>query len=307
MCITQRHLKRLLAFSTVSHVGIFVIGVGLLTAHGVAGSALYVVGHGLAKAGLFMAVGILLQRFGSVDLFDLHGRGREILPVAVLFVVGALLLAATPMLTPFFGKSLLEASALDEAYWWVPAVVTLASALTAGAVLRVTGAVFAGWGPSAAPDDGQARVSREDEPEEEGVGTTPALMVIVPAVVLIAGVVMGLVPGFVDEAQRAADHFTEPVANVAAVLHGQSLHRAPAVIAHLTTTDFLYGAASVLGAFAVAALALLGRPLAERLPGPVRAPVSVLRSAHTGHVGDYVTWWTLGVGTIAGVMLLVVT
>jgi multicomponent Na+:H+ antiporter subunit D len=49
MCFAQRHLKRLLAFSTISHIGVFVCGIGFLTVHGVAGVAAYVVGHGFTK------------------------------------------------------------------------------------------------------------------------------------------------------------------------------------------------------------------------------------------------------------------
>ena len=59
MCYAQRHLKRLLAFSTISHVGVIVCGVGLLTAHGLAGAATYVIGHGFTKGALFMLVGVL--------------------------------------------------------------------------------------------------------------------------------------------------------------------------------------------------------------------------------------------------------
>src|SRR4051794_33691014 len=52
MCFLQRHIKRLLAFSTISHVGMFLCGVALLTGRGIAGVAVYVVGHGLTKAAL---------------------------------------------------------------------------------------------------------------------------------------------------------------------------------------------------------------------------------------------------------------
>ncbi len=110
MCLAQRHVKRLLAFSTISHMGMFLCGIGLLSAKGVAGVATYVVGHGLTKASLFMLAGVLLHRFGTVDEFDLHGRGRALPLVGILFALGGLLLAAMPVVTTFFGKSLLDAS-----------------------------------------------------------------------------------------------------------------------------------------------------------------------------------------------------
>ena len=49
MCVLQRHLKRLLAFSTISHVGVFVCGVGLLSVKALAGVAVFIVGYGLVK------------------------------------------------------------------------------------------------------------------------------------------------------------------------------------------------------------------------------------------------------------------
>src|SRR6185437_16174878 len=47
MCFSQRNLKRLLAFSTISHVGLMTLGIGLFTASGLAGAAIYTLGHGL--------------------------------------------------------------------------------------------------------------------------------------------------------------------------------------------------------------------------------------------------------------------
>lgn len=96
MCFVQRHLKRLLAFSTISHVGLFVCGFALLGAKAVAGAAVWIVAHGFTKGALFMCMGILLHRFSTVDEFDLHGKGRELPFVGALVVAGALLLAALP-------------------------------------------------------------------------------------------------------------------------------------------------------------------------------------------------------------------
>ena len=56
-CFRERHLKRLLAFSTISHAGMFLTGIALLTPLGLAGAAVYVVGHALVKAALFLCVG----------------------------------------------------------------------------------------------------------------------------------------------------------------------------------------------------------------------------------------------------------
>lgn len=93
MCWYQRHIKRLLAYSTVAHTGLFLIGIGVLTPQADDGVALYVLGHAGVKAALFACTGILLDRYGNVDEHALHGRARELRGVAVMYVVGGLALA----------------------------------------------------------------------------------------------------------------------------------------------------------------------------------------------------------------------
>src|SRR5580700_2374531 len=88
-CFRERHLKRLLAFSTVSHAGIFLAGIALLTPLGLAGTAVYVAGHGLVKAALFLCTGVVLHRLGSVNETRLHGRGRKLRVTGVVFTVAA--------------------------------------------------------------------------------------------------------------------------------------------------------------------------------------------------------------------------
>ena len=74
MCLAQRHLKRLLAFSTISHMGMLLIAVGLLDPLALAGAAVYTVAHGLVKGSLFLLAGILLHCLGTVDEHELGSR-----------------------------------------------------------------------------------------------------------------------------------------------------------------------------------------------------------------------------------------
>src|SRR4051794_5050730 len=142
MCAAQHHLKRMLAFATIAHVGLFLVGIGLLDADGLAGAAVWIVGDGLVKAALFAMVGLLNDRFATVEEAALHGRGRELRGVGMLFCVGALAVASLPPFGPFLGKTLVEDAALKAGYGWVPAVMVLVSALTGGALLRVGLRVF---------------------------------------------------------------------------------------------------------------------------------------------------------------------
>ncbi len=309
MCVLQRHIKRLLAFSTISHIGVFVCGFGLLSAKAVAGVAVYVVGHGLTKAALFMCAGVLLHRFATIDEYDLHGRGREVPVIGVLMLVGALLLAAAPPFTAFAGKSLLEGASTEAGYGWLIAIFIIVSALTAGAVLRVTGRVFLGWGPSEGPDPQQARAAEERVDEERGPREhTPLLMQLVPAVLLLGAAVLALVPDAVPAVERAAARFVNHGAYAQWVLHGVQIHWPAVATSHIEAKDVVFGLLGVLGAVATAALGLFGRPLREGLPkaiqGPSRGFVLSVRHLHSGHIGDYIAWWSAGASLLGGVCLI---
>jgi multicomponent Na+:H+ antiporter subunit D len=80
MCAGQRHLKRLVAFATVAHMGVLLCGVALLGHDGLAGVAVFVVGDGLVKAALFVSVGALEHRRDSVDEASLYARWRRCRP-----------------------------------------------------------------------------------------------------------------------------------------------------------------------------------------------------------------------------------
>src|SRR3954454_10742729 len=75
VCFAQRHLKRMLAFATISHVGLFLIGIALLdrAGAGLAGTGVYVLADGAVKASLFVSAGVLQHRYGTVDELELQG------------------------------------------------------------------------------------------------------------------------------------------------------------------------------------------------------------------------------------------
>ncbi len=308
MCILQRHIKRLLAFSTISHMGMFICGVALITGKGIAGVAVYLVGHGLTKAALFMCAGILLHRFGTVDEYDLHGRGRRVLPAGVMMAAGALFLAALPPFTTFMGKSLLEEGVSGVGYNWLIVLFIIVSAATGGAVLRVVGRVFLGWGPTAGPHKEQAGAAEEGPETGGGHDRTPPLMILVPAVLLVVVLVLGLIPGAVPGVERFAAQFTSHHFYAAWVLHGVHVSLPVLPPSHLSADDYGYAILSTVGALAVAAGGLFGRGLLKRVPAAVLRPGHValegLRGLHSGHIGDYIAWWSAGVSLIGGVCLV---
>jgi multicomponent Na+:H+ antiporter subunit D len=296
MALAQHHLKRMLAFATISYMGLFLVGIAALSSDGLAGTAVYVVGDGLVKASLFVCVGILQHRRASIDEVDLHGRCRDLRLVTWVFTIGALAIAGLPPFGPFLGKALVEDAAVKVAgFGWVPAAMMVASALTTGALLRASARVFAGIGPPGEPDDSSDEAQEEAEPEtDQEDDRTPILMSATAVVLLVAGLAWGLVPGLPHAALEAATRFTSTADYSAAVLRGVPQVARSAARAEPTTASYLYGAGAVLGALLVGAAGVIRM----RAVDTIRPGFARLRALHSGHVGDYVAWFTTGVAVI---------
>ena len=174
-CFRERHIKRMLAFSTISHAGVFLAGIALLTPLGLAGTAVYVAAHGLVKAALFLCVGIVLHRLGSVNETWLHGRGRRLRATGVVFTLAAFGLADLPPFGTFLGQGYIDDSAWAHGLPWLTPVFVLCTILTGGATLRVAGGVFYGLGDAPSEDAEMAKMAAEETSETEfGQAADPA-------------------------------------------------------------------------------------------------------------------------------------
>ncbi len=157
----QRHIKRLLAFSTISHAGMMLMGIGLLSADGLAATLVYVLGHGLVKGALFMLAGILLNRRKSIDMFELTGQGRREPCLGAAFLIGALALSGLPPFGTWLGKAALNQAAALAGLAWLKWIWLAATILAGATVLRVFGRVFLGSGATKtdqveSPTEGEA-------------------------------------------------------------------------------------------------------------------------------------------------------
>ncbi len=339
MAYTQRNLKRLLAFSTVGHSGVFLLGVALLSSDGLAGTALYALGHGFAKGSLFVVAGIILNRFGSVDEVDLRGRGREAPVLGVLLALGGFALAAAPFFGTEPGKRMIEESGRATGSGWIAWVALYVSVVTGAAVLRAAGRIFAGLGSGVGEERRGARESGREEETRGAVGRTPVVM-LVPAVALLAACVgLSFVPGLESRARVEARRFEDSGAYVQRVLgnpvptsarltgdrrdrraveararYGRGRPRreskgpspAAPTAARGSTGAFTIGGAA--GALGLALMGLYGSRFPLLLRGLIGATVGriarALEAAHTGNIGDYVTWLTAGACAVGAVLVL---
>jgi multicomponent Na+:H+ antiporter subunit D len=302
MCVLEADLKRVIAFLTISHGGVFLVAIGLLRARGLAGANVYMVADGLAKGALFLVVGAIQNRVGGSDELRLHGRGRErrLLPSGLMLAACALALAATPPFGPFLGKALIEESAAAAGLGWVPPLLTAATLVCAACLLRAAGRIYLGLGPK---EDPLLRSEPGIPGEDEEVGQSPLLLLTPAAALLLVALGLAFAPGIAGRAQQVAERAVDRPALAAEVLRDRLPAARPAPTHHLTAADWAYGAGSTAGAAALALLLLYRR----RLPSLVRAgaehlttrPVALLHDVHSGVVGDYAAWIAAGTALFA--------
>ncbi|HEY3912044.1 MAG TPA: proton-conducting transporter membrane subunit [Stellaceae bacterium] len=279
MTRAQRHLKRMLAFSTITHLGIMLTGLAALSATGLAGLFAYLVGHGLVKGALFMLVGVLLAERASVDELGLYGLGRGLAPAGAAMALGGLLLGGAPWGVLDAGTRLVADAGSSAAGRWVAGAVVFGTALTGATVLRATGRIFLGLGPEPDPEEAASPSQEEQEKADR-----PLWLMLAPCLLLLA---LALTPG--DLAKRFA---AESVGPFAPVLAGST-----AALAHTGRATMLSWM-SVALAVAVAAFDLgrahLPRPLLAAVDALSRPLFLVLGELHSGLVGDYVVWIAVG-------------
>lgn len=157
MAFLQRHLKRMLAYSVVCHIGIMLAGIGLLNSAGLAGTELMFLSHALLTAGLFFVAGILHSDHGVID--ELRRRGRGCWAPAIAWFAATIGLLGAPYAGIYLGHGLIDEGARP----WVPALLWLGSALAGAALLRAGLRIFLGWGDADDPLLGKAM---EEDPLE---------------------------------------------------------------------------------------------------------------------------------------------
>ncbi|UCF80247.1 MAG: NADH-quinone oxidoreductase subunit M [Acidobacteriota bacterium] len=118
VCLVQRDMKRLVAFSSVSHMGYVMLGIFVLNEVGMKGGLLQMINHGITTGALFMLVGIIYERRHTRLIRD-YGGLAQVMPVyAAIFLVMALASMGLPGLNGFIGEFLVIIGAYQENFWW---------------------------------------------------------------------------------------------------------------------------------------------------------------------------------------------
>ena len=169
VAIYQENVKRLLAYSSVAQIGYMVLGISFASVLGLTAGILHLFNHALMKGALFMSMGCVMYRVGSVRLERMNGLGRAMPWTMAAFVVGGLSLIGVPLTVGFVSKWYLVQAALEQGMWPVAGVVLLGSLLALMYVWKVVEVAY----------------FREADPEL-GISEAP-LSLLAPTWVLVLG------------------------------------------------------------------------------------------------------------------------
>ena len=131
VAIFQHDLKGLLAYSTISHLGLIVLLFGLDTPLAAVAGVFHIINHATFKASLFMAAGIIDHETGTRDMRSLNGLWKYMPHTAALAMIASAAMAGVPLLNGFLSKEMffaetLHVELLGSAWWILPAAATLA-------------------------------------------------------------------------------------------------------------------------------------------------------------------------------------
>ncbi|MDX2090755.1 MAG: monovalent cation/H+ antiporter subunit A [Kofleriaceae bacterium] len=189
LAMFQYDLKRILAYSTISHLGLITLLFGLNSPLAAVAGVFHIINHATFKASLFMAAGIVDHETGTRDIRRLHGLRRVMPRTAALALVATAAMAGVPLLNGFLSKEMFFGETLDlQANPWVdfglPILATVASGFAVVYSLRVGYDIFFGAPPIALP--------REAEEAPRWMRTPITLLVMC---CLVVGIAPGLAIG----------------------------------------------------------------------------------------------------------------
>ncbi len=155
LALGQTNLKKMLAYSSIAHIGTIVVGVGLGTVPGLMGALFHAVNHMFMKSAAFFAVGKLGTDRGF-EMADMRGVGWQSPLAATVLIVGALSLIGLPPMAGFIGKWEITLEALRERHFLHAAAILVGTVLSAVYYGRMVRALFSEPGRDGAPAHGGA-------------------------------------------------------------------------------------------------------------------------------------------------------
>ena len=135
LMIVQRDLKRLLAYSSIEHMGIVAIGVGLGGALGLYGALLHTFNHSIAKTLLFFTAGNVRENYGTLRMERIRGMARSLPWAGSALILGGLAITGMPPFGLFVSELLILTAAFSAAHYFIAVLMLIAISVVFGALL----------------------------------------------------------------------------------------------------------------------------------------------------------------------------
>ena len=137
VAIYQRNIKRMLAYSSLAQIGYMILGISFVSVTGLTAALLHLFNHALMKGALFMVMGCVMYRVGSVRIERMAGLGKQMPWTMAAFVAGGLSLVGVPLTVGFISKWYLVLGALENGMWPVAVLVLIGSLLAVVYIWKV--------------------------------------------------------------------------------------------------------------------------------------------------------------------------
>jgi multicomponent Na+:H+ antiporter subunit D len=207
--IAQNDMKRILSFHIVSQIGYMIIGLGLFTVSGLAGTVFFIVHQIPVKTSLFLVSGLVEESAGSTALDRIGGLLRRAPVAAALFGLAALSLAGIPPFSGFVGKLSIVEAGFGSGDYVIIAVSLVGSILTLYSMAKIWNGAF--WGTPERPTPAMASGTVRLRTPVLMTTATVALVGVTLAIAVFAGPIY-------DLSHRAAEGLIDPSDYVRAVL-----------------------------------------------------------------------------------------
>jgi multicomponent Na+:H+ antiporter subunit D len=298
MCYAEHHLKRLLAFSTISHAGMMLLAMAIGSPLAVAAMLTYVLAHALIKSSLFFTSGIILHRLRSISERSLFRKGMSLPFTAALWFLGGAGLAAAPgFATMLADAGVSRAEELAHLHG-IGLLFMFGGILTGAAVFRVGMHSFLGWGSEPLTDT-SAEIGELPETSEAD-RRIYWFHIAPPALLLAIAIALPFLPRWLPILSDAAVMLHPQTVSQAAYLH--TVYTGQTIGLTQPTWQQALPDATVRGTFDLALACLLACSSVFRLRivrwlrlGPrLEGDHRLLRTLQSGHPGDYVLYLTVG-------------
>ncbi|HEV7392305.1 MAG TPA: NADH-quinone oxidoreductase subunit M, partial [Burkholderiales bacterium] len=124
VALVQSDMKKLIAYSSISHMGFVTLGIFIFNAHGIEGAVIQMVSHGFVSGALFLCVGVLYDRLHSRQIADYGGVVNRMPVFAALFMLFAMANSGLPGTSGFVGEFLVVLGAVKVNFWYAFAAAT---------------------------------------------------------------------------------------------------------------------------------------------------------------------------------------